>query len=96
MEAIRSASEEELLTLHTVGERIAHCVSSGLSRKAGLIDELLGYVSLTWPGAAVQVEVPADSPLLGKNILFTGAMQSGFGCLYACISVQSGYRRQGY
>jgi DNA ligase (NAD+) len=73
---IRTLTEGELVSLHTVGEQIAHSVTAGLSRKAEVIDELLEFVELSWPGEVAQPEAPADSPLLGKSVLFTGAMES--------------------
>lgn len=76
LDRIRALTEEEMVALHTIGESIAHSVVAGLARKSALIDELLGFVELTWPGDLPAVVAPSDSPLLGKNILFTGAMES--------------------
>ena len=76
LDRIRALTEEELVGLYGIGERIAHSVSSGLGRKAPLIDELLEFVALSWPGDLPTVEAPSDSPLVGKSVLFTGAMES--------------------
>ncbi len=76
LDKIRAVSQEEFLGLHTIGERIAHSVATGLARNGAQIDELLEFVTLSWPGDVPQVQAPSDSPLIGKTILFTGAMES--------------------
>lgn len=62
--------EEELSSIHTIGEVIAHEVVAGLKNKKVLIDKLLKYVKIK----KVEVKAKGKGPLAGKKVLFTGAL----------------------
>jgi DNA ligase (NAD+) len=73
---IRAATADELATLHTIGPTIAQKVVEGLKLRAPLMDALLVYVTLVWPGELAAAAVATEGPLLGKTVLFTGAMDA--------------------
>ncbi|TXD31587.1 DNA ligase (NAD(+)) LigA [Lujinxingia vulgaris] len=75
MDDIRAVDAEAFAEVHTIGEVIAASVTRGLQENAELIDDLLEHITLVFPTPR---EAPAveGSPLAGKRVLFTGAMES--------------------
>ncbi|RAL25258.1 hypothetical protein DL240_03335 [Lujinxingia litoralis] len=75
LEAIRSIDAEAFAEVHTIGEVIARSVTEGLKEQAELIDALLEHLTLVFPSPAEEPRVEG-SPLAGKRVLFTGAMEA--------------------
>ena len=69
-EKIRSATEEELATLHGIGPVMAHEIVRGLKKKRKTIERLLKHVRLTHQPSTKK------GPLSGKSFLFTGTLAS--------------------
>lgn len=71
LEAVLKLGEEELSSIHSIGEKIAAFVVEGLKEKRSLIERLLKQI---------EVEKSAlkktEGPLSGKTFLFTGTMLS--------------------
>lgn len=65
---VMALKKEELSSIHTIGDVIAHEVVSGLKSKKPLIKKLLKHVKIK------KVETKAKGPLAGKKVLFTGAL----------------------
>ncbi|MEO1273074.1 MAG: NAD-dependent DNA ligase LigA, partial [Myxococcota bacterium] len=76
MDAVLALSIEELANIHTIGDVIAQNVVTGLADQRELIGQLLEVVDLTWPSDAPATPRIDNSPLAGRNVLFTGAMAS--------------------
>ncbi len=76
LDRIRALEASELAGLHTIGDTIAQAVVEGLKEKSKLIDELLGFITLSWPGELASETPITRSALSGKSVLFTGAMAS--------------------
>ncbi len=67
---ILSATEEELLLIHTFGEVMAREIVLGLQKRRPLIDKLLKHLQLN------EGKIPQKGPLAGQSFLFTGKMQT--------------------
>lgn len=72
LEKILQLAPEELVQIHTIGEKIAASVVEGLKEKRGLINRLLDQVEIGKGGGTRK----SGGPLSGKTFLFTGAMLS--------------------
>ncbi len=71
IEAILDIKEEELASIHTIGDIIAQKVCSGLEHRREDILELAEILEIQFIK-----EEPKDGELRGKKFLFTGAMES--------------------
>lgn len=71
IEAILNIKEEELASIHTIGDIIAQKVCSGLEHRREDILELAEILEIQFIK-----EEPKDGELRGKKFLFTGAMES--------------------
>jgi DNA ligase (NAD+) len=71
-EALRAASQEEIVSIFGVGESIANALRDGLTVFADEIDDLLTQVHIVKKEKAV----PSDlgHPLYNKSVIFTGKM----------------------
>jgi DNA ligase (NAD+) len=75
VEALRAASIEELAATHEVGERIAESVATFFAQKQTqmVLKKLANAgVQLRWEPPSAEVE----SPLAGKRVVLTGALQT--------------------
>jgi DNA ligase (NAD+) len=72
IEAMRTASKEEIMTIFGVGESIADALIEGFALFATEVDDLLGQVRFTEKVAQAAGDV--NHPLFGKSVVFTGKM----------------------
>lgn len=70
LKKVQSLTEEELLSLHTIGPVIAREVVKGLAVRHHLIEKLLRHIHVEGRVSS------GEGPLAGKSFLFTGAMAS--------------------
>lgn len=71
IEKILAITEEELASIHTIGDVIARKVTEGLQQRHEDIVELAGLLDLQF-----KVDEPKTGGLSGKKFLFTGALES--------------------
>ncbi len=78
LEKVFALSREEIVTIKGFSEKIAEAMLSGLAASAELFDTMykMGFNLSETPLSTVK-ESPGNSPLAGKLIVFTGAMQTG-------------------
>lgn len=70
LDPILKMKKEELVSIHTIGEKIAEVVVEGLKEKHSLIESLLQTVAVE-KGRPIKA---SEGPLKGKSFLFTGAL----------------------
>lgn len=70
---IRALNEEDLLSIHGIGERIAHSLVKGLKQNTAAIDALLTYVHVL-DYHEEEVSHQSGHPIFQKSFLFTGKM----------------------
>jgi DNA ligase (NAD+) len=79
IEAIFAVTAQELASIHTIGDVIARKVTDGLAQNRAIIDDLLRQVTPVFRSAGQALALAEDgsgSPLAGKRVLFTGALES--------------------
>jgi DNA ligase (NAD+) len=78
LEKVFGLCREEIVAIKGFSEKIAEAMLSGLAASAGHFDTMycMGFNLLRTPLNASEA-TPDDSPLSGKLIVFTGAMQKG-------------------
>ncbi len=77
LEAIRSASEEELQSMDGIGPKMAEAVRGFFDepRNAEILDELEEKVTLVDEGEGLRESEPVALPLDGLTFVFTGALE---------------------
>ncbi|MBM4344855.1 MAG: NAD-dependent DNA ligase LigA [Deltaproteobacteria bacterium] len=71
--AVRAMTLDDIAQLHSLGDKTAAAIVSGLRDKAGLVDALLRHVEVVQPAAA---EMAGAGPMAGEVVVFTGALSS--------------------
>ncbi|WP_188497552.1 NAD-dependent DNA ligase LigA [Pullulanibacillus pueri] len=78
MDALKTASKEELLAVDEIGEKMADSILTFFQNPdfLELIDELKSYgVNMEYKGPIINAEDVADSPFAGKTVVLTGKME---------------------